>query len=520
MAEAQPTSYDEVPYACNVFYYSHPDRLATMARLLGVQSAPVANCRVLELGCGDGANLIPMAYALPESRFLGIDLSPRQVEMGQESVQQLGLTNIDLRHLSILDVDSSFGRFDYIICHGVYSWVPAEVQRKILSICKEHLAPGGVAYVSYNTYPGWHRRNMIREMMRYHVRQFADPKERVQQARAILDFLIECIGDPKSAYGVILQAEADMLTGVADSYIYHEHLEENNHPIYFHEFAGRLAEHGLQYLAEAQPTPLARNLSPRAAQTLQQVSVNLIQAEQYLDFVRNRTFRRSLVCHADTPVSRPPAHAAITGMCITTLLRPESDTLELPADAPATYRTQEDATLSTNNPLLKAALWRLWQSWPQAVSFADLWEAVRGMVSAEVASTANTEPLTEPLLQCYLASMVELHMQPARFVLTVGKCPQAGGLARLSARRGIEVPNLRHRTVVLNEFERQILSLLDGRHDQSAILEALLGALSRGDLEIHQDGEKVRDLEKGRTMIEPALPPTLQKMARLALLEG
>ncbi len=152
MPEVPTASYDEVPYSDYVFPYTHPASVAAVAALFGMRPADPARCRVLELGCWSGANLIPMACDLPGSEFVGIDLSPRQIDHGRRAVAALGLTNIDLRPGSILDVDDRFGRFDYIVCHGVYSWVPAEVREGILAVCKANLAADGVAYVSYNTY--------------------------------------------------------------------------------------------------------------------------------------------------------------------------------------------------------------------------------------------------------------------------------------------------------------------------------------------------------------------------------
>src|SRR5262245_16820704 len=174
MSDALLTSYEEVPYESKPIPGSHPDSLATMAILCGMQPPPIDRCRVLELGCAAGGNLLPMAQTVPDGRFVGIDLSPRQVADGQALIDALGLTNLELRALSILDVGEDFGTFDYIICHGVFSWVPREVQDKILAICRRHLAPNGVAYVSYNTYPGWHLRGMVRDMLTYHARQFED----------------------------------------------------------------------------------------------------------------------------------------------------------------------------------------------------------------------------------------------------------------------------------------------------------------------------------------------------------
>src|SRR5262249_27477506 len=200
MSEVQPTSYDEVPYDSYPFAQTHPDRLATVATLLGLRPAPVDRCRVLELGCASGGNLLPMAVTLPDSTFVGLDLSARQLADGQKVVDQLGLKNVTLLHRSILDVTPDFGRFDYLLCHGVSSWVPRDVQDKILAVCRDHLAPHGAAYVSYNTYPGWHMRGMIRDMMCYHAQQFADPHVRVRQARNLLDFLAKSVAGEQTPY--------------------------------------------------------------------------------------------------------------------------------------------------------------------------------------------------------------------------------------------------------------------------------------------------------------------------------
>lgn len=188
MPEQNRTSYDDVPYSSYPYRQSHPERLATIATLFGMQPPPLERCRVLELGCSMGGNLIPVAERFPESAFLGIDASSRQIAEGQAALRALELKNITLAHRSIMDVSAEDGAFDYVLCHGVYSWVPEEVQQKILAICRQNLSPNGVAYVSYNTYRCWHMRGMIRDMMLYRTRECGKPGERVRQARALLDF--------------------------------------------------------------------------------------------------------------------------------------------------------------------------------------------------------------------------------------------------------------------------------------------------------------------------------------------
>ena len=218
--ERPQTSYDVVPYASSAFPQSHPDRLAAVARLFGVPSASPERCRVLELGAASGGNLIPMAYGLPDSEFIGVDLSSRQVAEGQSTIEALGLTNIQLRHRDISELGGELGRFDYIICHGVYSWVPDAVRDRILAVCRDHLGPDGVAFVSYNTYPGWHMRGMIRDMMRYHAGRFSEPKPQIEQARSLLNFLATSVAED-TAYGVMLRRELENLQRQPDSYLFH-----------------------------------------------------------------------------------------------------------------------------------------------------------------------------------------------------------------------------------------------------------------------------------------------------------
>src|SRR4029077_14812872 len=139
---------------------------------------------------------------------------------GERVVFKTGLQNLSLRYASITDIDDTFGHFDYILCHGVFSWVPRPVQDGILEVCATHLSPSGVAYISYNTYPGWHMRGMIRDMMRYHAFRFETPLQKVEQARALLDFLAQSANKNAGAYGVLLRSELEFMKEQSDHYIY------------------------------------------------------------------------------------------------------------------------------------------------------------------------------------------------------------------------------------------------------------------------------------------------------------
>src|SRR5512141_976582 len=231
MSGMEPTAHDAVPYPGLPFSQTHPDRLATIATLYGLAAPPPERCRVLELGCGSGGNLIPMAYVLPGSTFLGLDSAGSAVARGRDQISALGLTNVTLSHVDLLDA-SNLGTFDYVVAHGVYSWVSPSAQGRVLAIASEALAPNGIAYVSYNALPGWHVRNAMREMMQWHVRGIEDPAERISQARGLVRFLGEA-APPRPLFSAILNDTLEHQEKQPDAVLFHDDLAEINEPLLF-----------------------------------------------------------------------------------------------------------------------------------------------------------------------------------------------------------------------------------------------------------------------------------------------
>ncbi|MBI5426938.1 MAG: class I SAM-dependent methyltransferase [Nitrospinae bacterium] len=125
MNDNAPTSYDIVPYVNRSFPQSNPNKLWVVARLFGLNAPHPSQRRVLELGCGRGGNIVPMAFNMPRGEFAGIDLSAVQVAEARKMADKLGLSNLRLEQKDLMDLDAGFGQFDYIIAHGVFSWAPA-----------------------------------------------------------------------------------------------------------------------------------------------------------------------------------------------------------------------------------------------------------------------------------------------------------------------------------------------------------------------------------------------------------
>lgn len=516
MSDALRASYDELPYESRPRFPTHPDCLGTVATLFGMRPAPPDRCRVLELGCSTGGNLLALADALPGSHFVGIDLSPRQIEEGRRVAHAAGLSNVELKALSILDVDDSLGTFDYILAEGVYSWVPDAVRARMLEVCRRNLAPQGVAYVSYNTYPGWHQRGLIREMLRYHARPGAPPAERVAQARAFLQFLVGTVPEKEVTYRRMLHEEAELLRDHPDAYVYHEHLEEENHPRYFHEFAAEAAAAGLQYLEEAWEHANLIGLSDEAQAALRRWAPDRIRVEQYLDFLTHRTFRRSLLCHAGVALTPERGADVVPTLLVSALARPTAATPDVAGTAAEEFRTDRGRTVNTNIPTVKAALVLLYEAWPAALSFDALLGAVRRRLGPALA--ADARQLAETLLRVYLSNAVALHVSFPRLVTEPGERPLAGPLARYQAATTGRVSTRLHNFIELDGLERALLRHLDGTRDRAALVEALAADVAGGRFQLRQDGQLLQEPGQVLALLGQALGPSLRRLALSALL--
>ena len=532
-APAASNTYDEVPYESHPFVQTHPSRLFTVGTLFGLRPTPVARCRVLELGCAAGGNLIPMAVALPESEFVGVDLSLRQTEDGKANVASLGLKNLDLRHASITDITESDGKFDYIICHGVFSWVPAFVQEKILDIIAKQMTQNGVAYISYNTYPGWHMRGMIRDMMRYHSGRFNTPQLRTQQARALLDFLSQSVKQDGNAYSVLLKQELETLKHQADHYLYHEHLEENNEPLYFHQFASRAGEKGLKYLGESRVgTMVTGNFGPDIEKTLKILATDQIQAEQYMDFLRNRMFRETLLVH-----QRVSPNWSVQPDCLR-MLHVASGAKSVPPQGAAanwepnlqneenvSYRSASGMSMATNRPILKAIMKVMQESFPATMPFDVLRKTARERVGSIVDDpkqvAEDIQTVAVGLLNCYMSSdLVELHGAPISFPRKAGDKPTALPWARIQATKSGIVTNRRHEVIRLNDLDKQLIPLLDGEHDRATIVEKLGVVAANGALNVQKDNITLYDPKDIKQALESVIDQALQNVANQAILAG
>jgi SAM-dependent methyltransferase len=430
------TAYDRVPYPGHPFAQTHPDRLATVATLFGLRPAHPASCRLLELGCGDGGNLVPMAYALPDTAFCGVDLSSRAIAHAGQLRDALGLSNVEL-HRADLTALPELGTFDYVVAHGVYSWIAPAARDALLAACRAHLAPGGVAYVSYDVMPGGHVREITRQILRWHLRDVDDPAARITGARGLLRALADA-GSEQAAWAL----------DQGDPALYHDELAPHHEAILFTDFVAHARRHGLEFLAEADVFEMQASGLPT-----EYAAGDVIAREQYLDFFKGRMFRQTLLCDAGLE-RREPTGAVVRGMLAATPAR----AVNAVGPGQVEFRGPRGATITTDHDAVKAALVALGDAWPRAVPVADL----------------DGEAVCEALLRAYAVNLVQLHVWAPEIATAPSERPVASALARVQAASGSRITNLRHGSIdVPDELGRRLITLLDGTRDRAALLREL-----------------------------------------------
>lgn len=462
------SDYDQLPYPSMPLAYTQPGAMAAMAVLFGAEPRDAATAAVLELGCASGGNIIPLAARYPQARFTGVDLSARHVAEANARIAALGLTNITVQQGDIAALRFEPASFDFIVCHGVFSWVPRTVQDAILRICGTSLAQGGIAAVSYNALPGWHMRRVVRDILMFHADPKLPPPERVSRARTALSSIAGTAAG-NSPYATLLRSEAARLAKAPSSYILGEFLSDQNAPCYFTEFATRAGSAGLGYLCDGEvATSLPEYLANPIAKRVREMSgTNALAVQQYADFFTGRPFRRSLLMRAaDAPkaavVAIDPARARHLHFAANLRLRAE------PSKAgEQVYLDQRGRPIRPKGPVSTSIVERLAAAYPGTCSVDEL--------------LARLPPASEEkTLQVLTLLLISEQATAATVPLKVGSAgaaqPKAWAVARLeAAAQQPLVTGMHHVPVRLTAPLAQLMPHLTGRNDRAALARALGG---------------------------------------------
>ena len=503
--------YDRLAYDSLCIPETHPERLAVLAQIMGIPAADPACCRVLELGAASGGNLIPMAARLPGSTFLGVDLSATQVAAGERLVTDLGLSNLRLRQADILDLAPDLDGFDYVIAHGVYSWVPSEVRARILAIARRVLRPAGICYLSWNVLPGWRLRGMLRDILGDACRARDDLPGRIAAARAALSRLDRGLADLPGEAARYLREEVRALGEAPDSYLVFEFLAVDNHPMLFRDFAAECDRAGLRYLCDsALHTGFPASLGDGADAALADIEDG-VELEQWLDFLSNRRFRQSLLIRDDLPPEEGISLERFAGLAFSADLRPPPR-LQLRMPRPVVFERPDGEAVTLTHPLTKAAVAMLAARYPAAEGLAGLFPEARRQVIAAGAPTLAEEAddLVSELFGLFARDAIRAHLSPRDPPTRPAGPPRASALARALVEAGrTQVPTLDHANLELDPLAMRLVTLMDGTRGLSDLTTALGEPTS-------SPPEKASGKEKGRA---PRVPGLVALLGRYGVLE-
>jgi SAM-dependent methyltransferase len=446
---AAPDPYDKHPYTDHAYAESHPDRLSVVARMSGWQPPELENARILELGCGRGGNLLPMAASLPGATLVGVDRSALQIDEAAQIARAARLDNVRLIASPIEELHPD-GAYDFVVCHGVCSWVPPATRAALLEKIAAVLAPGGIAYVSFNVLPGWYERLAARDWLRL----FPGP-----EPASSLAWLRDAISPEQPDYRRRIDAVVKRLAETEPAYALHEYLAEEHHPQRVSDLLAEATAAGLAYLGDAIPSETALELlaGPVAARA---ADLDVTARQQLVDMVRCTAFRRTLLVRGLDALARdfrPPPHLdprALDALRVTSRLRPHGA-----ADESASTERFDGpggvALLQTGRGI-RRGLHALARAAPHSLAFREL----------ATTSASSADELRAELFDLWLASgAVDLHVREPRLRGTLGadRHPLACALARWHAAHGGAITNAWHQEVRLDDpLLRVVLARLDG----------------------------------------------------------
>jgi len=364
--------YDELPYRSVPIEWTAPERLALASMLHGGPRQSLDSYRVLELGCGNGANLLPLAYYRRHATFVGIDGARSQIKVANARRSALGLSNIEFTHTDFLAAAERFtDEFDFIIAQGVFSWVPHEVRDALLELCGRCLRRGGLLYLNYNTRPGWNVRGLVREFLLAQTAGTTSLLARAQLAHQVAAKVASSLTVVEHPYSQLMANEFRFVCENHVSYIAHEYLAPDNHAYWRSEFLALARRHDLDYVADADFSYHSGRIREDLASALMKEQITGRTLDDTVDLLCYRQLHSPVLTHR--PWTRhPPSRDEFAALHVASCLAPcASHDAENPTfEHPSGYQVE------AKEEVMRIALVRLRSLWPRSLRVGDVFPDV------------------------------------------------------------------------------------------------------------------------------------------------
>jgi hypothetical protein len=383
------------------------------------------------------------------------------LERAREGVSCLGLENISFVLNDVLDLNpADFAPCDYIVAHGLYSWVPEDARDAILNFCRQALAPSGLAYISYNTQPGWATRHLVREtLLRSRAVREAPIQDKGNRAIELAAQLLADLPSREHASAVLLGDELERVRQGRPCYVFHEYLAEVNDGFWLGEFVDRARRHGLDYVTDAMFCRWEGHIPEQLKSALAKRDLDPIEQGEAADLLCHRYFRASILCRADAPRLRGRRQDLLGEVHIATSLSAQTDPFNLTDGVVERLDGTGGPEITLNASITKAAVILLAAQWPIGMRLEALYcKAAELLAGHGIAVAANAQTqLSDDLTVLFEAGQIDLRLREPEYLTEVPDYPQAHALARFEAGHRDALTTPYHLPL---PFEPQVLALV------------------------------------------------------------
>lgn len=373
--------YDDVVYRCRPIEWTAPERLSLSSMLHGGPRAPSNPCSVLELGCGDGGNLLPMAFHRPRSTFVGVDGAASQIDVARRAAVRLGIRNVRFIHADFKQAgDRIEGPFDYIIGHGVFSWIDDEARDRLLDIAQRNLRENGLLYLNYNTQPGWSVRGLVRDFLLAQTAGLGSLRDRAELARSAAARLAgtpDVATDAAQPYACLLAREFRFLLNHDTSYIAHEYLSDHNRAYWRSEFLSMLRSRGFHAVGDADFNHVSGRLPPGVENDLRNAGLVGRTPEDTVDLLCYRQLHSPILSFGPFE-PRPLTVGECESLEMASCLTPTGQRTD--SGSALFEHPMSRVQVETSGLAMESALRRLHAEWPGGTPVGALFDDVAGVM--------------------------------------------------------------------------------------------------------------------------------------------
>ncbi|MCA9607626.1 MAG: methyltransferase [Myxococcales bacterium] len=494
MPEHSRDGYDSVPFRGRPIPWASPAALSATSVAHGGPALGPGPVRVLELGCGDGAHLIPLAWFRPELTAVGLDTSARAIERARAASEALGLADrlaFETRDLA----DHEAGGFDVVVAQGVYSWIDAGQRAALRRVAAAALRPGGLCYVSFNSEPGWSIRGRIRDAL---VR---DRPGSVDEARARLAGLRALLGEPADAWSYLLAHELERGAAAEEGYLVHEYLAEDNASFWLGDVVRDFAAEGLAYVGDATFDRLEGHVDPLLRTQARALGGDRVAEEERIDLIAFRQLHAAVFAKVEA-LDAPPARSALVHRAwIAGAVARRNDPFDLADGVEEVFDGPKGRELRIRDATLKVALLLLADRYPAGTRLEALHAECAARLAPHGIAASSVEALADRIGTLHEEMQVELRLEDARLRVPVGERPRVLPLTRHEAATRDVLTAPTHQMIPVEPIDRAIVERLDGTRTLDALAEALSEDIAAGRVPLEgapSIAERVRPVVEAR----------------------